>query len=288
MSHESDFKLEQKLQELQAKAPRLTPQHIYSLIVKETFTRLPSQKKLTCELTLKNGYSVTGESSVISPENYRQEIGEQISRERATAAIWPLEGYLLQQRLYEAALQVTDSAGRVVEFVRDSMPPTKQPILKADASTKRVIELARMVLKMGDVPDVGVSDEVIDFLDELSEFSTAVLRAKKVIDSENTPVGYMSADEMKALFRNATSVITPPSMVDGEQQIPVFVKPQEFVVPEGWRLVPTGHPHLHFWIAAFIDSQKLFTSDQSNWNETAQLICSVLTAAPDYEKEMKK
>ena len=105
MTQESDFKLEQKLQELQAKAPRLTPQHIYSLIVKETFTRLPSQKKLTCELTLKNGYSVTGESSVVSPENYRQEIGEQISRERATAAIWPLEGYLLQQRLYEAALQ---------------------------------------------------------------------------------------------------------------------------------------------------------------------------------------
>jgi Phage protein (N4 Gp49/phage Sf6 gene 66) family len=104
MSIESDLKLEQKLQELQANAPRLTPQHVYSLITKETFTRLPSQKKLTCELTLKNGYTVTGESSTVSPENFRQEIGEQVSRERATAQIWPLEGYLLQQRLYETAL----------------------------------------------------------------------------------------------------------------------------------------------------------------------------------------
>jgi hypothetical protein len=105
MSFESDLKLEQELQRLQANAPRLTPQHIYSLITKETFTRLPSQKKLTCELTLKNGYSVTGESSIVSPGNFRQEIGEQVSRERATAQIWPLEGYLLQQRLYEAALE---------------------------------------------------------------------------------------------------------------------------------------------------------------------------------------
>lgn len=105
MSIESDLKIEKRLQELQADAPRLHATYVHGLIVKETFTRLPSQKVLICELTLKNGFTVRGESSIVSPENFRQEIGEQVSRDRAIAQIWPLEGYLLQQALYDQALQ---------------------------------------------------------------------------------------------------------------------------------------------------------------------------------------
>lgn len=186
------------------------------------------------------------------------------------------------------ALQVTDSAGRTVEFVR-----AEQPILKADASTKRIIELARMVIQTGDVPDAGFSDEVIDFLEQLSEFSTAVQHAKKVLDSNNTPVGYMSPDEMRVLLHNATSVITPPGMVDGTQEIPVFVKPQGFTVPEDWMLVPTGRPHLHYWIAKYCDDVNAGRRDDGSpaplsWNDAARIIKQILTAAPDYEKETKK
>jgi hypothetical protein len=95
-------KLETKLQALGAVAPRLKPDYIRSLEVSETYTRLPSQKVLVCELVLKNGFTVRGESAVVSVENYREEIGQNVSHERAHSKTWEFEGYLLQQRLHEA------------------------------------------------------------------------------------------------------------------------------------------------------------------------------------------
>ncbi|GHC72700.1 hypothetical protein GCM10007320_08750 [Pseudorhodoferax aquiterrae] len=56
-----------------------------------------------CVLVLRNGFTVTGESACASPENFNAEIGRRIARENAVAKIWPLEGYLLRQRLHEGA-----------------------------------------------------------------------------------------------------------------------------------------------------------------------------------------
>lgn len=103
MSSAKDHELERELQRLQTNAPRLTPEYIDSLVVGATYTKLPSDKVLVCELTLRNKYTVRGESAVVSIANYRQEVGERVSKERAYAKIWELEGYILQQRLYEQA-----------------------------------------------------------------------------------------------------------------------------------------------------------------------------------------
>src|SRR6185437_14893087 len=96
--------LEARIQELRLTAPRITPEHLDSLIVSETYTILPSGKVTVCELMLKNGFSVRGESAVVSKTNFNEEIGRQISRENARNQIWQLEGYRLQQQLYEVAL----------------------------------------------------------------------------------------------------------------------------------------------------------------------------------------
>ena len=80
-------------------APRVTLDHIKSLIVGETFTKLPSGKVLVCELTLKNGFTVRGEAAVVSRENFNEEVGQKVSRENAINQVWQLEGYLLQERL---------------------------------------------------------------------------------------------------------------------------------------------------------------------------------------------
>ncbi|MDN7916583.1 Gp49 family protein [Burkholderia gladioli] len=56
-----------------------------------------------CVLVLRNGFTVTGESACASPENFDAEIGRKIARQNAVAKIWPLEGYLLKQRLHDAA-----------------------------------------------------------------------------------------------------------------------------------------------------------------------------------------
>lgn len=55
-----------------------------------------------CVLELRNGFTVTGESACASPENFDAEIGRKIARENARQKIWPLEGYLLKQKLYES------------------------------------------------------------------------------------------------------------------------------------------------------------------------------------------
>ena len=101
----TDQTVEQRIQELRLTAPRITNDHIDSCIVSEAYSVLPSGKTMVCELMLKNGYGVTGESSVVSKANFNEEIGKTISRKNAKDKIWMLEGYLLQESLYQQALK---------------------------------------------------------------------------------------------------------------------------------------------------------------------------------------
>lgn len=55
-----------------------------------------------CVLVLKNGFTVTGESAVASPENFDAAIGRKVARANAVSKIWPLMGYALKQALYDA------------------------------------------------------------------------------------------------------------------------------------------------------------------------------------------
>ncbi|SRR6266436_5288706 len=80
-------------------APRITPKHITSLIVKESYYVFPGTTVTVCCLTLENGYSVIGQSAAASPENFDVNIGHDIAFDDARKKIWALEGYLLRQRL---------------------------------------------------------------------------------------------------------------------------------------------------------------------------------------------
>jgi hypothetical protein len=89
--------------EIQAKglnAPRLTPEAIDAVIVSEQYHVFPGTTLTVCCLTLKNGFTVTGESAAASVENFNREIGEKIARRNARDKIWSLEGYLLRQNLW--------------------------------------------------------------------------------------------------------------------------------------------------------------------------------------------
>ena len=91
--------IEKEIQEKGLTAPRVTPGDIDSTIVSDTYTVLPSGKVMVCELTLRNGFSVRGEASAVSKENFDVGIGKQISFKNAREKIWQLEGYLLQEKL---------------------------------------------------------------------------------------------------------------------------------------------------------------------------------------------
>ena len=82
-------------------APKITPEHIDSIIVKADYILHPGSQLTICLLTLANGFVVTGESACASPENFDQKEGEKYALIAAKSKIWQLEGYLLKQALYQ-------------------------------------------------------------------------------------------------------------------------------------------------------------------------------------------
>ena len=95
----NENQIEKEIQDKGLNAPRLTPDHIDSVIVDETYTNLPDGRTVICQLTLKNGYTIDGKSACVSKENFNQEIGNKIARQNAREKIWELEGYLLKEKL---------------------------------------------------------------------------------------------------------------------------------------------------------------------------------------------
>lgn len=116
----SEKQIEQEIQDKGLNAPRLTPDHIDSVIQSvhyftaadgasnadnnyDPLVGAPRQLYLLtfCVLVLKNDFTVTGESACASPENFNAEIGQKIAYENARNKIWQLEGYLLKEKLHQ-------------------------------------------------------------------------------------------------------------------------------------------------------------------------------------------
>lgn len=80
-------------------AKRITPDMLDAEIVAEDYHVFPGSCLTVCCLTLKNGFTVTGESACASPENFNAEIGQKIARSNAREKIWPLLGFRLRDQL---------------------------------------------------------------------------------------------------------------------------------------------------------------------------------------------
>lgn len=91
--------VEKEIQDKGLNAPRLTPEKIDETIIDEDYHVFDATCLTVCCLTLRNGYTVTGESACASPENFDAELGRKIARDNARNKIWALEGYLLKERL---------------------------------------------------------------------------------------------------------------------------------------------------------------------------------------------
>lgn len=91
--------VEQKIQEKGLTAKRVTPDMLDAEITDKQFHVFEGSCLTVCCLTLKNGFTVTGESACASPENYDSEIGESVAFGNARAKIWPLLGFRLRDEL---------------------------------------------------------------------------------------------------------------------------------------------------------------------------------------------
>lgn len=97
----NDAELENEIIRKNLNAPRVTPEIINETIVGEEYHVFDGTTVTICLLTLRNGFSVTGESACASIENFDEELGQKIARDNAVEKIWALEGYLLKQSLME-------------------------------------------------------------------------------------------------------------------------------------------------------------------------------------------
>ena len=111
----SDAGIERLIQTKGKTAARVTPQDIERAITSEHYftagqaveqqtaphEQIPTSLYLLtfCVLTLRNGFTVTGESACASPENFDVQIGRAIARGNAVQKIWPLLGYELRTKL---------------------------------------------------------------------------------------------------------------------------------------------------------------------------------------------
>lgn len=95
----SEQAIEKEIQEKGLTAPRLTPDLIDATIKAEDYHVFGDTCLTVCCLTLRNGFTVTGESACASPANFDAELGRKIARENARNKIWMLEGYLLKEKL---------------------------------------------------------------------------------------------------------------------------------------------------------------------------------------------
>jgi hypothetical protein len=82
-----------------AKAPRVTVEQIKSLVSSERF--FVDETLTICVLTLKNGFKVTGERAAADPDNFNEELGRKIAKDKALAEIRPLAGFLLRDTLHK-------------------------------------------------------------------------------------------------------------------------------------------------------------------------------------------
>lgn len=94
-----DALVEAEIQRKGLTAPRITSDMLDMEIVAEDYHVFPRTQLTVCCLTLRNGFTVTGESACASPENFNQELGEQIAFRNARDKIWAFLGFRLKDKL---------------------------------------------------------------------------------------------------------------------------------------------------------------------------------------------
>jgi hypothetical protein len=78
----------------------LTREDIINKIKASCYMVLPDGKTTICMLSMENGYTIKGISACVDPANFDFEIGRKYAFDDAVRQVWPLEGYLLAEKIY--------------------------------------------------------------------------------------------------------------------------------------------------------------------------------------------
>lgn len=80
-------------------APRVTIEDVENSISDATYTLLADGRTTICQIIMKNGFSVIGQSTCASIENFNEELGNRLAYLEAKMKIWQLLGFSLVNQL---------------------------------------------------------------------------------------------------------------------------------------------------------------------------------------------
>lgn len=114
--------IEKEVTALGLNAPRITPEDVSAVIGAWEFHVFPHSQMTVCCITLLNGFTVTGESACVSPENFNKELGEKYSHLRAKDKVFELLAFQMCQRRFEAEGELEGNPFVVREESRRTNP----------------------------------------------------------------------------------------------------------------------------------------------------------------------
>ena len=81
---------------------KVTREALEAKIKEVTYVVMPDGRTTICQITMANGFTVRGESSCVSKENFNAELGREYSYDNAVDRAWAFEGYLLAEQHHQS------------------------------------------------------------------------------------------------------------------------------------------------------------------------------------------
>lgn len=171
---------------------RVTKEALLAKIAAVDYVVMPDGRTTICQLTMQNGFTVRGESSCVSAENFNKELGENYAYENAFDAAWAFEGYLLAESRHREARGDENQHRDEQEGARRDVLLALMDMLMVsdtDALLRRVTALAfkPAMTHPGLAPHqhrvVVEKEELDDRLDKLNAFfSTSIFGAQPMTE----------------------------------------------------------------------------------------------------------
>lgn len=129
--------------------PKVTEEDLDNAIKKVEYTLLPDGRTTICTLTLDNNFTVRGESSCVSAENFNEEIGQTLALKKARENLWPFLGFRLADKLHREKcnpipIPETVEVGQQVKYfeVVEGQPKGPMPAFVASTNPDQSANLA--------------------------------------------------------------------------------------------------------------------------------------------------
>jgi hypothetical protein len=109
----------------------LSQDDINRAIVSADYYQFPGTTTTVCCLTLKDGFTVIGQSACIDPTAFDAALGRKIANDDAVNKVWQLEGYLLNYKIKRGIVAAEEEAAAEAEMVlapdAPEIPETSNP-----------------------------------------------------------------------------------------------------------------------------------------------------------------